>query len=120
MCCVIPPASPAATSVSRIASSKQVFRFLFQGDFADNVFLECDDVDDAVERFRETRGGWRVESLVDAGKNSAIQQNFQDVLGAHVEFFRQIADRDSLGDRNLAWLARRRRRGALNLRTASL
>ena len=98
----------------------EVFGLFFQGDFADDVFLERDDVDDSVERFRETRGGRRIERLVDARKDPAIQQNFQNVLGAHIEFFRQIADRNSFGNRNLARLAWRRRGSALNLRAAAL
>ena len=77
-------------------------------------------LDDAVERFRKARGRRRVERLVDAGKDAAIQQNLQNFLGAHIEFFRQIADRHAFGNRNFARLARRRRGSALNLRGAAL
>ena len=45
---------------------------------------------------------------------------FQHFLGAHVEFFRQIADRDAFGDRDFARRARRRRGSALDLRGAAL
>ena len=44
----------------------------------------------------------------------------QHFLGAHVEFFRQIADRDAFGNRNFARRARRRRGRALDLRSAPL
>ena len=98
----------------------KIFRLFFLGDFRTTSSSNVMHVDDAVERFRKARRCRRVERLVDAGEDPAIQQNFQDFLGAHIELFRQIADRHSFGDRNFARLARRRRGSALNLRAAPL
>ena len=51
---------------------------------------------DAVERFGKSGGGRNVERLVDAGENAAIQQRLQQILGAHVELFRQLANLNAL------------------------
>ena len=129
---MIPPASPAATSVSRIASSRLVlpwstwpitvttggarqqiagalFLDLF---FLNQLLFERDHLHDSVERFGEARRRRHVERLVDAGENAAIQQHLQQILGANVQLLRQLANRDSFGNRDFARLALNRRRPA--------
>src|ERR1019366_1966107 len=76
--------------------------------------------DDAIKCFRKAGGCRRVQRLVNAGEDAAIQQNLQDFLGADVEFFREIADRYPFSDRNFAGLARGRSRRALNMRGTPL
>src|ERR1700682_4891628 len=98
----------------------KILRFFFPGDFLNDIFFKCEHFDDAIECFRKARSRCRVERLIDAGEDAAIEQNLQDFLRAHIEFFRQIADRHAFGNCNFAWLARRRRGRALNMRGASL
>ena len=50
------------------------------------------------------------ERLVDAGEDAAVQQIFQQLLGAHVEFFGQLANGDAFGDGDVARSARLGRR----------
>ncbi len=98
----------------------KVFRLFFPGNFLNDVFLERQHFNNAVKCFREARGRRRIERLIDAGEDSAIEQNFQNFLGADVEFFRKIADRHPFGDRNFARLARWRRGRALDVGGAPL
>ncbi len=53
---------------------------------------------DSVERFGEACRGRRVQSLIDAGENAAVEQILQQFLGANVELFCQLPNRDSFGD----------------------
>src|SRR5262249_18266249 len=50
--------------------------------------------------------GGRVESLVDAGKDSAVEKDLEQFLGAHVEFFGEFANGDAFCDLNVARRAR--------------
>ena len=73
--------------------------------FLNDLLFEADYLHDSVERFGETRCGRRVQRLIDAGENAAIEQRLQQFLGANVELFCQLANRDSFGDNHFAGLA---------------
>src|SRR5215470_7247915 len=66
--------------------------------FLDNLLFEGDHLDDAVERFGEVRGSGHVQRLIDAGENAAIEQDFQQILGADIELFGELADGDAFRD----------------------
>src|SRR4029077_4955843 len=85
---------------------------LFPGDLEHHFVVERNYGDDAVERLRELRGSVRIERLVDAGENSLVEENFQKILGAHIEFFGEFANGDAFRDVDVArgaWLRRRDR-----------
>ncbi len=98
----------------------QIFRFFFPRDFLHHVFFKRQHLDDAVEGFCQAGGGRGVQGLVDACEDAAVQQYFQNFLGAHVQLFGQIADRHAFRDGNFSRLPRRRSRRALDLRRAAL
>src|SRR4029077_6629815 len=80
----------------------EMFLGFFLGDFQHHFVFERDDSDDAVKGFRQLRRSGRIKSLVDAGENSLVEENFQKVLGANIEFFGQFADGDAFGDVDVA------------------
>ncbi len=73
--------------------------------FLNELLLERDHLHDPIESFREVRGRRNVQRLVDAGENSAVEQHFQQFLGADIELFGELADRDAFRDRDFARLA---------------
>ncbi len=77
--------------------------------FLNELLLERDHLHDPVEGFREVRGRRNVQRLVDAGENSAVEQDFQQFLGADIELFGKLANGDAFGDRDFARLALHRR-----------
>ena len=123
MCCVMPPASPAATLVWRIASSSEVLPWStcpmtvttgargtrgaagavpsfvsWAGARELQLFLEGDDGGLDPDFLGELDRGLGVERLVDRGEDAAPHEKPQDVLGKNAEFLRQLLDRDSLGE----------------------
>ena len=64
-----------------------------------------------AEHLGQRRRRLHVERLVDAGKNSLVEQRLQQFLGAHVELFSQLAHADAFGDGDLARLAAHLRGG---------
>src|SRR5258706_296086 len=101
-------------------SRLKILRFFFAGDFLNHVFFKRQHLNDAIKRFRESRCGRRIKRLVNTGEDAAIQQKFQDFLRAHIEVFREVADRHAFRNRNFARFAPRRRGSALNMRGTSL
>src|SRR6266853_1568314 len=101
-------------------SGLEILRLFFSGDFLNDVFFKRKHLHGAIEGFRKARRRRRVERLVDASENAPIEQNLQHFLRADIEFFRQIAHRNAFGDCNFAWLARRRRGCAFDMRGAPL
>jgi hypothetical protein len=77
--------------------------------FLHDLFFEADYLHDSVERFGETRRRRRVQCLVDAGENAAVEERLQQFLRTNVELFGQLANRDSLSDRYFPRLALHRR-----------
>src|SRR5581483_1614776 len=80
----------------------EIFLGLFLGDFEHHFVFERDDGDDAVEGFGELRSGRDIERLIDAGKDPLVEKHFKQILGAHVEFFRKLADGDAFRDGDVA------------------
>ena len=78
------------------------FLYLF---FLNDLLFEADYLHDSVERFGQTRRGRRIQRLIDAGENAAVEQRLQQFFGANVELFCQLANRDSFGDRYFPRLA---------------
>ncbi len=68
--------------------------------FLDQLLFERHHLNDAAERFRQTRCRGNVERLVDARKYAAIKQRLQQFLRANIEFLREFANRDAFGHRN--------------------
>ena len=98
---------------------QEIFLLLFLGNFLDDFFFEGDDVHDAAEGFGEAGCRAHVQSLIDGGKNAAVEELFQDFLGAHVQLFREVADGDAFGDGDVARRTRRLR-DRLDARGAAL
>ena len=88
----------------------EAFLGLFLGNFQNHFFFERDDAYYAAKGLGQSGGGRHVERLVDAGEDAAVQQIFQQLFGAHVEFFGQLANGDSFGDGDVTWSARLWRR----------
>ena len=98
---------------ARYGVSGGVFLLLF---FLNQLLFKADRAHYAVKRFRQRGGRGHVQRLVDAGEDAAVEQGFQQILGANVQLFGQLANRDSFGNRNVARLALNRRRGRLGHR----
>src|SRR4029077_1703029 len=98
---------------------QEIFLLLFFGNFLDDFFFEGDDIHDTAEGFSEAGGRAHVQSLIDGGKNSAVEKLFQDFLGAHVELLSEVSDGDALGDGDVA-RGTRRLRDRLDARGAAL
>ena len=88
----------------------EAFLGFFLGNFQDHFFFKRDDTDYAAERFGQSGGGGHIERLVDAGEDASVQQIFEQLFGAHVEFFGELANSDSFGDGDVARSARLWRR----------
>ena len=73
--------------------------------FLHHLLFEGDHLHDSVESFGEACCGGNVERLVDAGENAAVEQGFQQILGANIQLFGQFADRDAFGNRDVPRLA---------------
>ena len=80
----------------------EIFLGFFLGDFEHHFVFEGDDGDNTVETFGKLRGGGRIKRLVDTCENSLVEENFQKVFGAHVEFFGKFANGDAFGDVDVA------------------
>jgi hypothetical protein len=91
------------------------FLYLF---FLNDLLFEADYLHDSVERFGETCGRRRVQSLIDAGENTPVEKCLQQFLRANVELFGQLANCDSFGNRYFTRLALNGRYG-LGLRRSS-
>src|SRR5271168_4530978 len=87
----------------------QTFLGFFLGNLEHHLFFERDDADDAAEGLRQGGGGVHVEGLVDTGENAAVEQVFQKILGAHVEFFGEFANGDAFRNGDVARRTRFRR-----------
>ena len=82
---------------------------LFLRNFENHFLFEGDDANDSVKGFRKLRRGWNIQSLVDAREDALIEQDFQKFFCAHIQFFREFANCNPFGNRNVAWRARLRR-----------
>ena len=88
---------------------QEIFLLLFLGDFLDDFLFEGNDSHNTAESFGQAGCRAHVQSLIDRGKNSAVEQFLQDVLGAHVQLFREVADGNAFGDGDVARRTRRLR-----------
>ena len=73
--------------------------------FLDDLLFERDHLHDSVERFGQIRRRRHVQRLIDAGEYAAIEQSFQQILGANIELFGEFANGDAFGHRDRARLA---------------
>ncbi len=73
--------------------------------FLDHLLFEGHDLDDSVERFRQAGRHGDIESLVDAGENTAVEQGFQQILGANIHFLGKLAHGDAFRNRDIPRLA---------------
>ena len=118
MAWVMPPASPAATLVWRMASSREVLPWstwpmmvttggrgifspatslaLFHGHL--DILLEGDDVGEVAELPGDLLGQLGVEGLVDGGEDAAVQQLGHDILGGAVALLGEFLHRHALGE----------------------
>src|SRR5580692_3284413 len=87
---------------ARLLIARPDFLDLF---FLNDLLFEAYHLHNSVERFGQTRRRRRVQRLIDAGENAAIEKRLQQFLGANVEFFRQLTNRDSFSDRYFTRLA---------------
>ena len=72
------------------------------GNFFGSLFFEGDHVGVSSEEARHLAGQFRIERLIDRGKDAAGQQARDQVLGAKAELFRQIFDADTFRDGDAA------------------
>ena len=77
--------------------------------FLHDLLFETHHLHDPVERLGQICRRRRVERLIDARENSAIEQRLQQFLRANVELLREFAHRDSFGHRHLPRLTLHRR-----------
>ncbi len=73
--------------------------------FLDELLFVRDHLYDSIERLGKACRRLYVERLVDAGENAAIEKRLQQFLGSNIEFFGELANRDSFGDRHRARFA---------------
>ncbi len=73
--------------------------------FLDYLLFKGHDLDDSVERLRQAGRGGDIESLVDAGENAAVEQGFQQVLGANIHLLGKLANGDAFRHRDVPRLA---------------
>src|SRR5262249_79996 len=115
MCCVMPPASPAATSVERIeqrrlpgvdvshhgddrrARHRVALPGLLVG-FEGLLDVEGDVLDLVLELAGQEHGRVVVEHLVDGRHHPHVDQLLQDLAGLDAHGLREVADGDHLGD----------------------
>ncbi len=121
MCWVMPPASPAATSVDADGVEQRslaVVDVTHDGDdgrahdldHAGGVFEEAldgfvfellfnrDDLGVGAELARDILYQLAFERLVDGDEHALHQQHCDQILAAHVELFGEVLDRDAFGD----------------------
>ena len=134
MCCVMPPASPSATFVSRMASSRVVLpwstcpmtvttgaRTIRSSGFAllrlddDHLLLERAHLHVRAERPGDGRRRFGIERRVDGHHHAPFDQLLEHVLGLDFQALGQVLDGHALGQRDGPRNRRRRRRRGRSL-----
>src|SRR3989442_13052 len=129
MCCVIPPASPAATSACRIASSKLVlpwstcpitvttggrgFKLSLVSSFATSSTISSSKETTLTTPLNASASVVAVgtsKAWYDAREHATVQQRLQKILCAHVQLLGEFANRDAFRDGHIARRTRFRRR----------
>ena len=83
---------------------------LFLSNFQHHLFFQRNDAHHSAERFCECRCRRHVQRLVDARENAPVEQILQDILGTHIQFLGEFANRDAFRNCYIARRARLRRR----------
>src|SRR5260370_3268428 len=97
----------------------QAFPGLFLRYLKYHLLFERHDAYYSAERFGKSRCRRHIQRLVDAGEDAAVEQVFQDVLGAHIQLFGKFANRDAFRNRHIARRTRLRRRDNRSGRAAA-
>jgi len=65
---------------------------LFLRNFQYHLLFQGDNAHYAAERFGKCRGVGNIQRLVNTGEDAPVEQVLQELLGAHVQFFRQVRE----------------------------